>query len=120
MSIADAQAFAEDWIEGFNSKDLARILPHYTDDVKLISPIYLRWTDGRTDTVVGVDELERYFATALQRYTDLRFTLLEVAEGTRSLCIRYHTNLGGRIAMECFERNEAGKAERVTCHYVAP
>lgn len=116
---ADGRAFAEEWIDAFNSHDLERILSHYSDEIQLISPVYLRFTDGGSDQASGIGALRDYFSTALHRYPELRFTLLEVGEGARGPCVRYHTNLGDRIAMECFELDAAGRAIRVLCHYVA-
>lgn len=114
----DANAFALDWIAAFNAGDLARILSHYTDTVELISPIYRDFTGGVSDEVSGRAALAGYFAAALARHPELRFTLLDVGRGTRGLCLRYHSNIGDRVAMECFERDSSGKAFRVTCHYV--
>jgi len=114
----DANDFALEWIAAFNARDLARILSHYADAVELTSPIYLDFTGGGSDRLSGKTALAGYFRAALARYPDLHFTLLEVARGTRSLCLRYHSNVGERIAMECFERDLSGKALRVTCHYV--
>ncbi len=34
-----AQDFAQDWIEAWNSHDLDRILAHYDEHVVLVSPI---------------------------------------------------------------------------------
>lgn len=118
MSATTAAAFAQDWIEAFNERDLERILAHYAPDVELVSPIYLAFTGGRTDTVSGIEALRVYFTRALERYPDLRFRLLEVAAGTRSVSVRYHTNLGDRVAIECFEGPPASAASRVLCHYV--
>jgi hypothetical protein len=117
--MTDPLTFAQEWIEAFNGHDLERILSHYADDVRLISPFYLQFTEGRTDELNGISELRHYFGTALQRYSALRFSLLEVTEGSRGLCIRYHTNLGDRIAMEAIELDAFGKAARVLCHYKA-
>lgn len=114
----DANDFALDWIAAFNAGDLARILSHYTDTVELISPIYLDFTGDLSDRVSGKIALADYFGSALARHPDLRFTVLDVAKGSRGLCLRYHSNVGDRIAMECFERDASGKAFRVTCHYV--
>lgn len=118
MSIVTAPAFARDWVEAFNMRDLDRILGHYSPDVELTSPVYLGFTDGRTDTLKGIDALRDYFGWALQRYPDLRFTLIEVAAGSHSVCLRYHTNLGDRIAIECFEGAPSRPVSRVLCHYV--
>lgn len=119
MTAPTALAFAEDWIDAFNAHDLPRILSHYAADVRLISPLYREFSGGLTDTASGVDALAGYFGAALARYPHLRFTLLDVAEGTRGPCLRYHSNLGDRIAMECFERGADGRATRVLCHYVS-
>ncbi len=118
MIRTDGRAFAEKWIAAFNAHDLERILSHYDGEVELISPLYLQFTQGSSDHVHGIEALRRYFGTALQRYPELRFTLLDVGEGTRGPCIRYHSNLGDRIAIECFELDTAGRATRVLCHYV--
>lgn len=117
MKTTTPASFASEWIAAFNAHDLAQILSHYADDVELISPIYRDFTQGRTDQLQGKIELSRYFAAALERYPDLHFTLLDVAEGTRGLCLRYRTNLGDRIAMECIECDATGQARRVLCHY---
>ncbi|MBY8821187.1 nuclear transport factor 2 family protein [Sphingomonas colocasiae] len=117
MAPADAKAFAQDWIEAFNAHDLERILRHYAPDVELVSPIYRSFTDRRADTVYGIAALRDYFGAALRRYPQLRFTLLDVATGVYSLCIRYHTNLGDRIAIECLEHGIDGGIVRATCHY---
>jgi hypothetical protein len=113
-----AQAFAEEWVDAFNRRDLQRILSNYTADVELISPIYQQFTEGRSDVVRGMDDLRAYFDAALRRFPELHFRLVDVARGSRGLCIRYHTNIGDRIGMECFELDEHGKAARIICHYL--
>ncbi|WP_066797259.1 nuclear transport factor 2 family protein [Sphingomonas soli] len=118
MTFTDAEAFARDWIDAFNDRDLERIMSHYEADVQLVSPIYLQFTGGLTDTVRGIEALRDYFARALDRYPHLHFTLLEVAKGTRSVSIRYRTSLGDRVAIECFEGPPGRAASRVLCHYV--
>lgn len=118
MTAMTAEAFARDWVEAFNGRDLERILGHYAPDVELTSPVYLRFTGGRTDTLNGIDALRDYFGWALEHYPELHFTLIEVAAGNRSVCARYHTNLGDRIAIECFEGAPLEPVSRVLCHYV--
>lgn len=118
MQAIDGRRFAEEWIETFNSHDLERILGHYAPTIELISPLYLRYTGGLSDAVHGIDGLRHYFGAALNRYPDLQFTLLEVATGSRGICIRYRSSPDGRMAMECIEFDAGGKAVRVLCHYV--
>lgn len=114
------EAFAQDWIDAFNTRDVERILAHYAPEVELISPVYLRFSGGRSDTVRGLPALRDYFTRALQLYPELRFTLLEIAVGTQGVALRYHTNLGDRVAIECFEGPPVRPASRVLCHYVEP
>jgi len=111
--------FARDWIDAFNAHDIERIMAHYAPDVELTSPLYLKFTEGRTDRLQNRQTLRAYFEAALKRYPRMRLTLHEVAAGTHSVCIRYHTSLGSRIAIECFERAPDGQVTRVTCHYVS-
>ena len=118
MQAIDGRRFAKEWVEAFNSHDLERILGHYAPTIELISPLYLRFTGGLSDAVHGIDGLRQYFGGALNRYPDLCFTLLEVAAGSRGICIRYRSNLEARIAMECIEFDAGGKAVRALCHYV--
>jgi len=118
LTDAEARAFAAEWVSAFNAHDVELVLSHYAPDVRLISPFYLRYSDGRTDEVCGLDDLRSYFSSALNRFPNLRFEMLEVAVGSRGMCIRYHTNLDDRIAMECVELDRTGRAVRVTCHYV--
>jgi hypothetical protein len=112
-----SREFAREWIDAFNAHDLDRILVHYAADVQLISPFYLQFNEGRSDELNGIATLRHYFETALRLYPHLRFSLLGVAEGSRGPCIRYHTNIGDRIAMEAIELDASGKAGRILCHY---
>jgi ketosteroid isomerase-like protein len=111
-------ALGLEWVEAFNAHDLERILSHYREDVELTSPVYRRFTEGRTATARGKPALRRYFAYALDGFPDLRFTLLELLAGETSVCLRYHTTVGDRIAAECMEFDGQGRIFRVLCHYL--
>lgn len=37
-----AEAFARDWIDGWNAHDLERILAHYADDFEMTSPLIVQ------------------------------------------------------------------------------
>lgn len=110
-----ANAVAEDWIAAFNAHDLPRILAHYHEDVVLSSPIAARLT-GR-QRVEGKKSLAAYCELGLQRAPQLKFTLIEVLPGASSLCVRYHSNLGDRMACECMEVGPDERIVRVLCHY---
>lgn len=111
-----AHHLAAEWVAAFNSHDLNRILAHYRDDVQLTSPIYQNFS-GRSATAEGRDELRRYFTYALDRFPNLRFTLLDVYVGAQSVALRYHTSIGDRTCVECMELDARGQVARVICHY---
>jgi ketosteroid isomerase-like protein len=39
MTEAEAEVFALEWVAAWNSRDLERILQHYTEDVEITSPL---------------------------------------------------------------------------------
>lgn len=111
-----AQHLATEWADAFNSHDLERILAHYRSDVRLTSPVYRAFSGGSA-TAEGLAELRRYFAFALVRFPDLRFTLLEAYPGAQSVAVRYHTSVGDRTCVEVMEFDADGRVGRVLCHY---
>ena len=113
----DPASIARDWVNAFNSHDLARIMAHYRVDVVLTSPVYLQVSKGKTATVQGKAAVEAYFTRGLAAYPDLHFTLHEIFEGNGSVCVRYHTTVGDRMACECMEFDPSGLVHRVLAHY---
>jgi hypothetical protein len=116
MTEADAQRFALEWVESWNSHDLERILSHYSDDVEVTSPL-IETVLGPGRTVVrGKKALRAYWSQALDRYPDLRFVLFRAYAGLNSLVLHYQS-VQGLIAAECMELNGDGAVRRVLAHY---
>ncbi len=114
----DANNFAHDWVEAWNSHDLGRILAHYDDDVTVISPrakIVLGVDDG---TVRGKPALGDYIGAALKKIPDLRFTLTRVFSGVNSAVIEFTTS-DGRHGAEFMDFGPEGHVTRVVAHYAA-
>lgn len=110
----DPSAFAAAWIADWNSRDLDRILAHYTDDVVFHSPKAKTITgDG---VVRGIAALRAYWREGLARRPNLVFTLDAVYVGHDSLTVAYHGE-DGRRAAETFFFDEHGKAVRSTACY---
>lgn len=108
---------AKDWVDAFNAHDLPRILAHYREDVELVSPVYLKVTDGKSAVCRGKPALEAYFSRGLSAYPDLRFSIINVFPGINSVCVYYHTSVGNRSACECMEFDSEGLIIRVLAHY---
>jgi ketosteroid isomerase-like protein len=96
--IPDPVAFAQRWVEEWNAHDLDRVLEHYAPDVVFRSPVAAQVLPETQGVVRGLDELRRYWATALERVPDLRFDVLEVFAGIDTLVIRFRNQLG---ALRC-------------------
>lgn len=117
MITADrAQAFAQEWIEAWNARDLDCVLSHYTEDVEMSSPFIATFTGDPVGTLKGKDRVGAYWRVALERIPDLRFELLGVFTGVDSITIYYKAVLG-KLATEVLFLDESGKACRAFAHY---
>jgi len=113
-----AAAFASQWIEAWNARDLDRILKHFARDVEFSSPFVSRILGRNENTVRGIAVLRVYFSRALNAYRDLKFVARRVYFGAQSLVIEYQS-IEGRLAAEMIEFNETGLVVRVRAHYAA-
>jgi ketosteroid isomerase-like protein len=94
----DAQAYAEQWIADWNTRDLAVILPHYADDVVFRSPVAARVRPDSGGIIVGKSALADYWAAALAQVPDLHFTLDTVFASVDALTIVYRNQRDARVA----------------------
>jgi ketosteroid isomerase-like protein len=93
-ALLQAQEFAEEWYEAWNTHDLDRILSHYRDDVTLRSPLAAVITGREEGIVVGRDALASYFSRGLEAYPDLRFEPLALFVGVGSVVLHYRSTRG--------------------------
>jgi hypothetical protein len=112
-----AKEFAAEWIEAFNSRDLDRVLAHYTDDFEMSSPFIVSVAGEATGTLMGRAAVGAYWAKALERRPDLNFRLVQVYSGVRSVVIHYQRH-DGSYAAEYFEFAASGKVAKSSAHYV--
>jgi ketosteroid isomerase-like protein len=116
ISINQAEKFAREWVDAWNSHDLDRILSHYADDFQMTSPFIVAMLNRPTGTIQGKENVRAYWAKALERLPDLHFDLIEVLAGVDSITIYYHAVLGKRAAeVLFFDAN--GKVRRGIAHY---
>ena len=73
MTSDEAQAFASQWAEAWNGREIERVLNHFHDDVEFTSPTAV--TVMGVATVRGKGPLREYWARALARIASLRFTV---------------------------------------------
>jgi ketosteroid isomerase-like protein len=72
MDHAQAQAFAQRWVENWNAHDIDAVLEHFRDDVVFTSPVAVRIFGG-DGMIRGKDALRRYWSEGVRLIPDLRF-----------------------------------------------
>jgi hypothetical protein len=112
----NAEAFAKEWIEAWNSHKLEAILSHYADNIQFTSPFIVRLMNEPSGTLTGKEKLKPYFEKGLAAYPDLHFQLIEVLEGVDSVTLYYHS-VKNLMAAEVMFFDEKGKIGRVVAHY---
>lgn len=115
ISAEFAQHFAADWIEAWNSHDLARILSHYSEDFEMSSPYIAQIAGEPSGTLKGKTAVGAYWKLALARMPELRFELKEILVGAQSLTLHYRGARG--MAAEVFFFDESGRVARAAAHY---
>lgn len=116
LNAKDAQQFAKQWCEAWNSHDVNSIMSHYAEDVVLTSPTAARLLKDPAGLVNGKNALRNYFEVGLQAYANLRFEVLDVTCGISSMVVNYANQNGARVS-EYMELGTDGKITRVIAHY---
>jgi ketosteroid isomerase-like protein len=116
ISRKQAEEFACEWIAAWNAQDLERVLAHYTDDFEFSSPFIISQMNEASGTLKGKALIHIYWQSALERFPDLRFELIEVFSGVQSVTIYYKT-VFGKTGAEVFIFDANGKVIRSLAHY---
>ncbi len=110
----DVVKYAREWQASWNSHDLQRIMAHYSDDIRFRSRKAASLVG--TGLIVGKPALEEYWAAALQRQPNLRFSIERVYSGHDTMVIAY-TNQVGVHAAETLRFGRGGLVvEASACH----
>jgi len=111
-----ATKFAPEWIEAWNSHDLAHVLSHFSDDFELATPFIARLMGEDRQPLFGKDSIASYWSQALAKMPDLYFVLIEVLFSGTSISIYYRSVLGLR-AIEWLHFDSAGLVCKACAHY---
>ncbi len=115
-----AEAFAREWIAGWNAHDLDRILAHYAEDFQMTSPLIVERMGLVGGTLKGKEAVGRYWARGLAATPLLRFELIDVMVGVSSLAIVYDSVTLGRTVIERIEFDEERRAVRAEALHGPP
>lgn len=112
----NAQEFAEEWIETWNSHDLDRILEHYSDDVEITTPMIKMALGNDSGTLKGKEAVGLYWRQALIKLPDLHFELIDVATSVSSVAV-YYKSVMNKNTMEVMFFDADGKVNKIIAHY---
>lgn len=115
ISREQADRFAQEWIEAWNSHDLERVLEHYSDDFIMSSPRIAAIAQESSGVLCGKAAIAAYWAKALALLPELHFKLLATYVGADSVAIHYEGARGP--AVEVFFFNQAGLVYRAAANY---
>ena len=110
MDIQQAEAFAKDWVRGWNQRDAEAVLSHYSEDVEFESPLVAHLLGEATGTVRGKSALREYFRNVLAAFPAIEIELVGVYVGVNSRLVHFQAK--GRKAIEVMELNQEGKIRR--------
>jgi hypothetical protein len=107
--------FEREWIEAWNAHDIDRILSHYRDDVRFVSPFAAR-AGARRGVIRGLSGLRDYFELGLASYPELHFQPIAALGGIGSIALHYRS-VEDRQAIEVMELDARGQVRRAAAHY---
>ena len=87
---ASAARFVQEWLEGWNGRDLDRIMRHYAEDATFQSPSVLSMMPGTDGMLRGRAAIRELYALALERFPNLRFELEEIVERPSGVMLLYY------------------------------
>lgn len=118
LAEVDHAAFAAEWVDAWNSKDIERVLVHYADDVVVTSPLAARVVPESNGTIRGKIALRAYWTAALAKTGALHFELEDVLSGAGTMTILYRNHRAERVS-ETLLFDAAGLVSRVVVAYRA-
>ncbi len=116
LAEVDHAAFAAEWVDAWNSKDLERVLTHYADDVVVTSALAARVVPESNGTIRGKAALRAYWGAALAKAGALQFELEDVLSGAGTMTILYRNHRAERVS-ETLVFDGAGLVSRVVVAY---
>jgi ketosteroid isomerase-like protein len=114
-----ARRFAGEWIAAWNAHDLERILSLYAEDFEMASPYIVERLKEPSGTLRGKDAVRPYWSAALRAPPPLRFELLDVFVGVRSITLHYRS-VGRKVAAETLVFDDRGLVAQGFAHHGGP
>lgn len=81
--------FVQDWLEGWNSRNLDQLMAHYSTDATFQSPSVVSLIPRSNGIVEGRDAIRDLYARALASFPKLRFEVEDVIEREALVIVIY-------------------------------
>ena len=100
MNRAEAEQHAAEWIRDWCARDIERIVSHYAEGARFVSPVAARRTGNAV--VIGREALLQYWSGA-RAYESFRFTLERVLwdDDRQEMVIIYTRDINGHHDRAC-------------------
>jgi len=100
MNRTEAEAYAQVWIRDWCARDVDRIVSHFAEDARFVSPIAAKRTGN--PLVIGREALKEYWQV-VHSFLSFRFNLEHVVwdEARQEMVIVYTRNIDGRHDRAC-------------------
>ncbi|VAW51623.1 hypothetical protein MNBD_GAMMA05-1475 [hydrothermal vent metagenome] len=115
MENSFVKKFVKEWAEAWNSHNIDKILSHYTEDFEMSSPIITKLCNEPSGKLKGKKEIKEYWLKALNLNPNLRFEILSVLTGVKSIIIHYKGHRG--LSSEVFHFNKNNMVTKSYAHY---
>ena len=112
----NAEKFAKEWIESWNSHNLEEILSHYSEDIEITTPMIKLAGGIDNGTLRGKDAVADYWKKALIKIPDLKFELIDVTESINPEAL-YYKSVMNKKAIEVMFFDKKGKVNKMIAHY---
>jgi hypothetical protein len=112
----DAQKFAKEWIESWNSHDLKNIMEHYSEDIEITTPMIKLAGGIESGSLIGKQSVKEYWNKALTKFPELHFELIEVASSVNSVAL-YYKSIMDKMAIEVMFFDDKGLVNKMIAHY---
>jgi ketosteroid isomerase-like protein len=97
-----AKSFAADWVAAWNAHDLDRVLPHYSDEFSMSSPVIVELGVDPSGTLHGKPAVRAYWAAAMGTANPpIHFELIDVYTGVDTVTIHYRS-IARKLVCETF------------------
>lgn len=117
MNKEEAQQFANEWMQAWNSHNIEAILSHYTEDFEIESPLAKKRFPESGGILKGKQAVRKYWNMGLERNPNLEFEIIDVLFGVRSLSIYYLSKSSNKRVIETMTFNDYGKVNRAIVVY---